>query len=286
MLASPVASGFFFVAMRCPRLLWGLAVSSAYRGGANLYRLYRASAAQATPSACREHRSDRGWNERALRSRRQPQRRAACGTPAARAACPAACASPRRGSAAAARSVPRCTRGASGDGEICRPRYRRARLSARRSSSSPLLRNDGNRPNRRRCAGSASAAPGARRQRPRRRRLDDLGSRRLPPRAAGCGAPGLPDVLHELDAVILQDALRAADRVALAVEQMADAAQQIDVVGPVIAAAAAALHRLDLLEAGFPEAQHVLRQVEIVRDFADRPECVGRLFHHRLPFYE
>jgi hypothetical protein len=30
----------------------------------------------------------------------------------------------------------------------------------------------------------------------------------------------------------------------------------------------------------------VLRQVEIVCDFTDRPERFGRLFHHRLPFYE
>ena len=115
-----------------------------------------------------------------------------------------------------------------------------------------------------------------------RRRLGDLGLDCLG-RARRLRAPALPDVLHELDAVILQDPLRTADRVALAVEQMADAAQQIDVVGPVVAPAAAALHRLDLLEARFPEAQHVLRQVEIVRDFADGPECVGRLFRHGLP---
>ena len=91
-------------------------------------------------------------------------------------------------------------------------------------------------------------------------------------------------MLHELDAVILQDALRAPDRVTLAIEQVTDAAQQIDIIGPVIAPAAAALHRLDLLKAGFPETQHVLRQVEIVCDFTDRPERFGRLFHHRLPF--
>ena len=39
---------------------------------------------------------------------------------------------------------------------------------------------------------------------------------------------------------------------------------QIDIVRAVIAAAAAALHRLDLGETGFPEAQHMLRQVEIL----------------------
>ena len=81
--------------------------------------------------------------------------------------------------------------------------------------------------------------------------------------------------------MILQQALCAADRIALAVQKMADAAQQVDVVGAVVAAAAAALQRLDLLETGFPESQNVLRQVEIVRNFADRPERVRRLVHHR-----
>ena len=115
--------------------------------------------------------------------------------------------------------------------------------------------------------------------------------------SAGCGLGRLgrarrlrgarpPDALDELDAVILEDALRAPDRVALAVEQVLDAAQQGDVVRAVVAPAAAALQRLDLLEAGFPESQDVLRQVEIVRDFADRPECVRRLFHHRLPLLD
>src|SRR3954454_15104886 len=94
----------------------------------------------------------------------------------------------------------------------------------------------------------------------------------------------LPDTLNEFDAVILEDALRAADRIALAVEQVLDAAQKVDVVRAIIAAAAAALQRLDLLEAGFPESQHVLRQVEIPCDLTDCPECVRRLFHHRLPF--
>ena len=113
-----------------------------------------------------------------------------------------------------------------------------------------------------------------------RQRLGRLRVRRLD-RGRRLGGARLPDALHELDAVVLEDALRAADRVALAVEQMADAAQEIDVVGAVIAPAAAALQRLDLLEAGFPKSQHVLRQVEIVRDFADCPECVRRLVHHR-----
>src|SRR5205809_215873 len=59
--------------------------------------------------------------------------------------------------------------------------------------------------------------------------------------ARGLRGSGLPDVLDELDAVILEDALRAPDRVTLAVQEMTDAAQEIDIVRPVVAAAAAAL---------------------------------------------
>src|SRR6478672_13859789 len=62
---------------------------------------------------------------------------------------------------------------------------------------------------------------------------------------------------------------------------MADPAQEIEVVRPIVAAAATALHWLDLAEAALPEPQHVLRNVEFLRHFADRPECVGRLFHRR-----
>ena len=52
--------------------------------------------------------------------------------------------------------------------------------------------------------------------------------------------------------------------------------------GPVVAAAAAALHRLDLVETGFPEAQHMLRQIEIFCDLADGAESVGALVHGRI----
>src|SRR5689334_1513061 len=66
---------------------------------------------------------------------------------------------------------------------------------------------------------------------------------------------------------------------------MSDPAEQIDVVGPVIAAAAASLQRLDLLEARLPETQDVLRQVQVTGDFTDGPECLGCLFRHGLPFH-
>src|SRR5262245_15689468 len=63
---------------------------------------------------------------------------------------------------------------------------------------------------------------------------------------------------------------------------MADAAQQVDVVGAVVAPAAAALHRPDLAEPALPEPQHVLGDVELVRHFADGAECVRCLVHRRL----
>src|ERR1051326_6335240 len=89
----------------------------------------------------------------------------------------------------------------------------------------------------------------------------------------------LPHRLDEFDAFVLEDALHAADGVALALEQMADAAEKIDVLRAVVTPPAAALHRLDLSKSRFPEPQHMLRQVQIVRDFADGSKCVGCLLH-------
>src|SRR5262245_8780655 len=101
-------------------------------------------------------------------------------------------------------------------------------------------------------------------------------ARRPPPPRRGrpAAAAPPPDRLHEARPLLAQDPLHAADRVALAVQEVADAAEEIDVVRPVVAAAAAALHRADLGEAAFPEAQHVLRHVEIVSDFADGAEGI------------
>src|SRR3954447_8588545 len=84
--------------------------------------------------------------------------------------------------------------------------------------------------------------------------------------------------------MLLEDALHAADGVALAVQETADALEQIDVVRTIIAAAAAALHRLDLREAGLPETQHMLGNVEFVRDFTDGTERIGRLVQMPAPF--
>src|SRR5256886_12068836 len=91
----------------------------------------------------------------------------------------------------------------------------------------------------------------------------------------------LPDVLHEMHALLAPKPLNAADSIALAIAEMADSAQEIEVLRPVIAAATAARHRPDLMEAAFPEPPHVLRQLELLRHFADRPECARWLLDPR-----
>src|SRR5262249_26800520 len=87
----------------------------------------------------------------------------------------------------------------------------------------------------------------------------------------------LPNGLDKFLTLLAQDALHAANCVSLAVQKMAYAAQKVDVVGSIIAAAAAAFHRLDFVKAAFPKAQHVLRQIEFIRHFTDRTESVRRL---------
>src|SRR5581483_1455732 len=87
----------------------------------------------------------------------------------------------------------------------------------------------------------------------------------------------LPYGLDEFGALLAQNPLHAANGIALAVEQMPYAAQQIDVVRAVVTAPAATLHRLDFVKAALPEAQHMLRQIKIVRDFTDGAKCVWRL---------
>jgi hypothetical protein len=106
---------------------------------------------------------------------------------------------------------------------------------------------------------------------PRRRRGSPIVRRHSLHRA------GLPRRRDEGDALLLQQALHTADGEALAVEEYADAAQEVHVLGPIIAPAAAALHRPDLREARLPEAQHVLRQIEGLGDLADGAKRVGRL---------
>jgi hypothetical protein len=86
-----------------------------------------------------------------------------------------------------------------------------------------------------------------------------------------------PHRFDKLGALLAQYPLHAADGVTFPVEQMLDAAKQFDVVRTIIAASAAALHRLDFAKPALPKAQNMLRQVEFVSDFADSAKCIGRL---------
>jgi hypothetical protein len=58
---------------------------------------------------------------------------------------------------------------------------------------------------------------------------------------------------------------------------MANSAQQINIIGAIVPSAATAFHRFDFVEAAFPKAQHVLRQIEFVCHFTDGTKCVWRL---------
>lgn len=82
---------------------------------------------------------------------------------------------------------------------------------------------------------------------------------------------------HMPNALFLQDALHALDGIAFAIEQMLDAAQQLHIIGTIIAASAAAFHGFDLREAGFPKAQDMLRQVQFLCNFADGTKGVRTL---------
>src|SRR5262249_46841590 len=64
---------------------------------------------------------------------------------------------------------------------------------------------------------------------------------------------------------------------------MTDAAQQIDIVRPVIAAAAAAFHGTNVGETAFPKPQNVLRHVDFIGNFADGAKRVRRLLHGQRP---
>lgn len=77
-------------------------------------------------------------------------------------------------------------------------------------------------------------------------------------RGHGPHGPVFPNSHHMTRALLLEDALDALDGEPLIVEQMADALEELYVIGAVIAPPAAALERLDLREPRFPETQHML----------------------------
>src|SRR5258705_2677160 len=90
---------------------------------------------------------------------------------------------------------------------------------------------------------------------------------------AGGAAAQFHDVTRTL---LAQDLLHALDGETIAVEQRSYASQQIEIVGTVIAPAAAALQRLDGRELRLPKTQHMLRHVEIGGNFADGPKRFRR----------
>lgn len=81
-------------------------------------------------------------------------------------------------------------------------------------------------------------------------------------------------------ALLLENALHALDGVALSIEQMAQSHHQLHVARPIIAPPARALHGFELLEAGFPETQHVRRQVETLRDLSNRAKSLFAFASH------
>ena len=89
------------------------------------------------------------------------------------------------------------------------------------------------------------------------------------------------DIVGQLASAFPQQPLDTFDRVALRIEQIRDPPQQDDIVGPVVAPAAAALQRLHLGKLGLPEAQHVLRNMKIVSYLTDSAESIGRLLQAR-----
>src|SRR5258708_6170571 len=68
-------------------------------------------------------------------------------------------------------------------------------------------------------------------------------------------------LLRQAPAPLLQKALHALNGVAVLIEQRADAAQEIDILRPLITTPAAALLRTDLAELAFPRPQPVLRAI-------------------------
>ena len=78
-----------------------------------------------------------------------------------------------------------------------------------------------------------------------------------------------PYALNKGQAFFAQNALYAANGIALAIKQVPHTAQEVDIFGAVITSATAALERPYLRKAAFPEPQHVLRDVDLFGNLAD-----------------
>ena len=128
-----------------------------------------------------------------------------------------------------------------------------------------------------RVTGSVSSRASASVRRSARSASAGKGSCWLAGVGAGRGEPLRPRRSPPPPSPLREQLLDAADRIAVLVEQAVDAPRQRDVVGPVIAAVAGALQRPQLREARLPIAQDVLRNAELGRKLADRPEGVVAL---------
>ena len=94
-----------------------------------------------------------------------------------------------------------------------------------------------------------------------------------PDRGVPMGLLRAADPLHVLRAIFAQDLLYALDGIARGLQQVPYAAQELNVGRPIVAPAAAALHRLELGKFSFPEAEHVLSDAEFGRHLADVAKC-------------
>jgi len=100
----------------------------------------------------------------------------------------------------------------------------------------------------------------------------------LPARALGEIFIGRPTEV----VVLLVAGHTGAEGQTVAIQQRADAAQQVQIVGAVIAPAAAALQRLDSCEFGFPETQNMLGNIEFGSDFADGAKGLWRFLRRAV----
>ena len=109
-------------------------------------------------------------------------------------------------------------------------------------------------------------------------------------RSGGNHRPGVSDIdLATANAddkpvsLFAEDALNAPNGVTLFVQQMADAFQQINVIGAIISPASAAFHGFDLRKPRLPKPQHMLRQIEIIRYFADGAKRIWAFVQNTSP---
>src|ERR1700730_12852555 len=96
---------------------------------------------------------------------------------------------------------------------------------------------------------------------------------------------GIPRGGERAGTLLLQYTLHALDRISFPIEEMFDRAKNLDIAGTVIAPASSTLERLDLRKTRLPESQHMLRQIKLPGDLADRSKRIGAFVHPPLAPY-